>query len=102
MGRAKKIRVYFSDEFYWLIENEEKQIDLYRMDAADTVVQIAANIGQSKRDPDKWTKLRKIVEKSEAYDQYLLQREKASRTVATRERKREKSIKALYRRTRPD
>ena len=38
---------------------------MYRMDAADTVVQIAANIYQSKRDPDKWTKLRKIVEKSE-------------------------------------
>jgi len=78
------------DEFYWLIENEEKEIDLYRMDAADTVVQIAANIGQSKRDPDKWTKLRKIVEKSEAYDQYLLQREKGFKNCRHSRKKKRK------------
>ena len=54
-----------SDAFYWLVENEEKQIDLFKLELPGKWTKICTTSLKSVREEDKWSKLRKTLEKSE-------------------------------------
>lgn len=54
-----------SDAFYWLVENEEKQIDLFKLELQGKWTKICTTSLKSVREEDKWSKLRKTLEKSE-------------------------------------
>jgi len=63
------------DELYWIILNEQDQIDVWKFDTRNVKTVVYKNLLVSMRDTEKWTRLRKVMEKSEAYDQYLRDRE---------------------------
>jgi len=81
-----------NDAFYWLVENEEKQIDLFKLEVSGKWTKICTTSLKSVREEDKWSKLRKTLEKSEAYDQYLKEREsgfKKSRNLSRKKRRKD-------------
>jgi len=54
-----------NDAFYWLVENEEKQTDLFKLEVSGKWTKICTTSLKSVREEDKWSKLRKTLEKSE-------------------------------------
>lgn len=100
----------FRDDFYWLIENEQSQIEVWKVDRLNTLSKVHHNLLHSARDTTRWTKLKKILEKSEgnrsafisryieiyyiyitartsfhsAYDQYLREREEGFKNKSGR------------------
>ena len=60
-----RLRSFIRDAFYWVAENEEKQIDLFKLEVSGQWSKIITTDLKSVRENDKWSKLRKTNEKSD-------------------------------------